>query len=152
MRQEAHKNGVTLNRTQYGFSLLESLTVLALTGIILAISAPQVSDISRRLSLKGEASAVRLFLERCLSFSLAARRTVQVAISQSDLSAATEDGTQLFNHKLKQGVTFSGDLTARDPLTFYQTISASPKTLTISKGSLSCSIIVSLRGRIRFSC
>ena len=152
MKQKPTQNKFTAHTTQHGFSLLESLTVLAFTGVILAISIPKASDISRRLNLKSEASSIRLFLERCLSFSLSSRRTVQVAVNQSDLLAATEDGIPLFSYKLKQGVTFTGNLNARDPLFFYQTISASPKTLTINKGSLSCSIVISLRGRIRFTC
>jgi prepilin-type N-terminal cleavage/methylation domain-containing protein len=152
MKQKVAQSKFTPTRIQRGFSLLESLIVLAFTGVILAISIPQASDISRRLNLKSEASSIRLFLERCLSFSLSSRRTVQVAVNQSDLLASTEDGTPLFSYKLKQGVTFTGNLTAREPLFFYQMISASPKTLTINKGSLSCSIVISLRGRIRFTC
>jgi type II secretory pathway pseudopilin PulG len=136
-------------RDSLGFSLTETLFVVAITGMLIAASVPKISDIANRLVLRSEASSIRLFLERTFNFSLASRETIKVALNSGELIAAMRDNTPLFSYRLKGGISLAP---VSSPLIFYPTIAASPQTLLLKKGQSSCSVIISLRGRIRFSC
>jgi hypothetical protein len=70
-------------------------------------------------------------------------------INSNELVAAMRDNTPIFSYRLKSGTSLAP---VSSPLIFYPTIAASPQTLLLKKGLGSCSVIISLRGRVRFSC
>lgn len=135
-----------------GFSLLEALGTISIISTLATIAVPQINAQVKRLALRSEASSLRLFLERCSAYALTVRSPVEVALSPSTLSAQRQDGSLLGTCTLQNGVTLAPLAGGATSLLFYPSISASPGTLVLNKGEISCSVIVSLRGRIRFVC
>lgn len=140
-----------------GFSLLEALVTISIISVLATIAVPQVSAQSKRLALRSEASSLRLFLERCSAYALTVRSPVEVVLSPRNLSPSTlsaqhQNGPLLGNYTLQNGVTLEPLAGGATSLLFYPSISASPATLVLNKGGISCSVVISLRGRIRFVC
>lgn len=125
---------------------------MSIIGLLAALAVPQVSAYITRLTLRSEASSVRLFLERCSALALTARTQVNVAVSSTALAAQHLNGALIGTYTLQKGVTVNPLAGGATSLLFYPSISASPATLELSKGGRSCSIVISLRGRIRFVC
>lgn len=135
-----------------GFSLIETLVTVSILGILTALAAPQFSSHAKKLTLRSEASRLRLFLERCAAYALASREPIEIKASRSILTALRPGRDQLGLHTLYHNTQLkmpSGDTTT---IVFYPTTSASPSTLLLTKGGVSCSIIISLRTRVRVSC
>jgi prepilin-type N-terminal cleavage/methylation domain-containing protein len=154
MRSERHQTpGLACAMCTYsGFSLVEALVTISIISILATIAVPQVSAQVKRLTVRSEASSLRLFLERCSAYALTVRSPVEVALSPSTLSAQHQNGPLIGVHTLQNGVILEPLAGGAHTLLFYPSISASPATLVLNKGSTSCSVIVSLRGRIRFVC
>jgi prepilin-type N-terminal cleavage/methylation domain-containing protein len=134
-----------------GYTLLEMILTLAvLTTIIMAL-AMRLSIISERLAVRTEAAAARLFLESSYGYALASQQTIRVQINPNSMISYLVDGTQLALHPVRQGVALAPASNHRTELALYPTLSASPASLSFSKGGASCSLVVSLRGRFRIT-
>jgi len=149
-----HKNAAHTRSTlgANGFSLVETLVMVSVVGILAALAVPHVSAQADRLTLRNEASALRLFLERSAAFALSSRLTVEVRLSGDTLSASQQGQGDISTHKIKNGIKLDPLSNSAASLLFHPTISASPLTLVLRKKQLSCSVIISLRGRIRAVC
>lgn len=140
------------NSCRNGFSLVEVLVTLGLISILASLAAPHLSAHAHRLVLRSEASAMRLFLERCAAYALSAQAPVEVALAKDSLTARHPGGAALGGHTLQHGATLEPLSQGESSLLFYPSISASPATMVLTRGGISCSIILSLRGRVRFVC
>lgn len=134
-----------------GYTLLEMILTLAVLTTIMVALAMRLSIVSERLAVRQEASAGRLFLERCYGYAIASQQTIRVKINPSSMISYLVDGTQLALHPVRQGVMLAPASTHRSELALYPSLSASPASLSFSKGGASCSLIVSLRGRFRIT-
>lgn len=138
--------------SQNGFSVIEALVTMSILGILTALAAPQFSSYATKLTLRSEASRVRLFLERSAAYAITSRETVEIEVSRTMLAALRPGGAQRDLHTLRHNTQLklpSGETTT---VLLYPTITASPATLVLTKGGLSCSVIVSLRTRVRIVC
>lgn len=137
-----------------GFSLLEILITLSLVGLAVTLAVPQFTSASNRLALRSEANSLRLFIERFGAYSLASKLQVNLKISSDSLSATIKDGQIIGTHSIKRGAQITLPMTngASSSITLYPSISASPTTLVLSRRGSSCSIIISLRARVRTVC
>ncbi|MFN4896360.1 MAG: Tfp pilus assembly protein FimT/FimU [Pseudomonadota bacterium] len=135
-----------------GFSLLETLIALSIVAVLTAVAAPHFANRTSALALQSESHRLLLFLERCSSYALTSRSTVEVAISSSTLSALQESKTVIAQHTIRHAAHLEPLPGGASSLFFYPSISASPATLNIIKGKLSCAVVISLRGRIRSTC
>lgn len=135
-----------------GFTLLETLIVLSITSIVIALAIPQFHTYTKHMTLRNEALKIRLFLESCAAYAIASRSTIEVLVSMTKLTAVQQGGDTLKQHVVRNGAELTLLNPPEIPLLFHPTITASPKTLTLKKIDMICSVIVSLRGRIRIAC
>jgi type II secretion system protein H len=138
--------------SQTGFSLLEVTTVLAIVGVLTAVAVPHLRSFTIYTYLRGESDSLRLFLEKASGYALASRQQVTVRLFETNLRATSDSGELLGTHTIKNGVTLRPDSAPERKLLFRPTISASPATVELLRNGRSCSVVISLRGRIRVSC
>jgi hypothetical protein len=55
-------------------------------------------------------------------------------------------------HRVQHGASLNLASSSSPPFYFYPTISASPATLVLTNNFRRCSVIISLRGRVRTAC
>ena len=142
----------TNRSTAAGFSLLEVITVLAICGVLVGIAAPQLRAFTTKTYLRGEAISLRLFLEKAVAYALASRQQVTVRLSDNKLYATTDSGDRIGLLSFRHGVTIEPSSIPNRSMVFRPSISASPATIDLQRGDLSCSVVVSLRGRVRVAC
>jgi prepilin-type N-terminal cleavage/methylation domain-containing protein len=135
-----------------GFSLLELSVCTAIVGIVIGIAVPHTLSSLNQLYLKGEATSVRLFIESAYAHALSSQQRVNVSLNQNTLQGLTESGEVIGRYSTRHSVTINPDSVSGRTLTFYPTIAASPATIQISRRGRLCSVIISLRGRVRVSC
>jgi prepilin-type N-terminal cleavage/methylation domain-containing protein len=135
-----------------GYSLLELVTVIAVLAILTASATPALVTLSYRTALRSEAAAVSLFFERAYSYSINIQERVDVSVLERRLVARNQAGTPLSDYALKYGVSVRDASTKERIISLFPSISASPQTVELSKGSQTCSVVASLRGRFRTTC
>lgn len=141
---------------QTGFTLIETLAALSIVGIVITVAIPQFNSHTTGLALRHEASALQTFLELSAAYALTARTTVEIRANSEGLgksiTATQSDGTLISTHRVQHGASLDLATSSTFPLSLYPSISASPATLILNKNSRSCSVIISLRGRVRTTC
>lgn len=135
-----------------GFSLIETLLVTSLLASLGAIAIPSLAGWMPRHQAQVEARAVQLALERAYAIAVTRATPVKVAISPKSVTATTTANSPLFAHHLRPPVTARIKGEQKEALYFYPSHTASPATITIENNSYLCSLVVSLRGRIRREC
>jgi Tfp pilus assembly protein FimT len=141
-----------LGYRENGFSVVEAVVTLSILSLLAAVAVPQFSAYTKKLTLRSEASRLRLFLERCSAHALTSRETIEVAVSRNTFTASRQGGGVTSSHTLLHNTYIKPDNNDEITLLFHPTISASPATLILTNGTLTCSVIISLRTRIRFVC
>ena len=135
-----------------GFSLIETLLVTSLLASLGAIAIPSLAGWMPKHHAQVEARAVQLALERAYAVAVTRGTSVKVAISLGSITASTASDTLLFAHRIRAPVTARIKGEHKEALYFYPSHTASPATITIENDSYVCSLVVSLRGRIRREC
>lgn len=135
-----------------GFSLIEMLLITSLLASLGAITIPSLAGWMPKHQAQVEARAVQLALERAYAIAVTRAIPVKVAISLRSISASTTSNTLLFAHPIRAPVTARIKGEQKEALFFYPSHTASPATITIENNSYLCSLVVSLRGRIRREC
>jgi prepilin-type N-terminal cleavage/methylation domain-containing protein len=135
-----------------GFSLIELLIVLALISALSATTFPAVAAWHSRHLLMLESEKLRLFLERARLMALTHDTAVAVRFKPPQLFASTGASTPNFSYTPRQGVSVKNKSEDLKPVIFYSTMTTTPTTLVVAAGAAECSVIVSLRGRIRNGC
>jgi type II secretory pathway pseudopilin PulG len=135
-----------------GFSLIETLITASLIGLMLTLAVPKFGARINRLSLLSETNSLRLFIERFNAYALTSRLTINLAVTSLSITASHQNGEEIGRLDIKHDAHLEPLPGSAKAITLYPTISASPTTITITKGNDSCSVIISLRGRIRSVC
>lgn len=135
-----------------GFSLIETLLVTSLLASLGAIAIPSLAGWMPKHQAQVEARAVQLALERAYTIAVTRAIAVKVAISPGSITATTPSNSLLFAHRLRAPVTarIKGD--QKEAIYFYPSHTASPATIAVENNAYLCSLVVSLRGRIRKEC
>lgn len=135
-----------------GFSVIELLIVLAVVSALGAITTPAVGAWHSRHSLIREGEKLRFFLERARLMALTHNTAIAVRFEPSHLFATASGTTPLFSFYPRNGVSVKNKSVELKPVIFYPTMTTTPSTILIKTALRECSVIVSLRGRIRNGC
>lgn len=138
--------------TIQGFTLIEFLVASSIISIIATSACISLQAYTEKLYLKREAVKLQLFLERFYATALTFRQRITVMVSEQNVTARDSTTKKLGESTFLKNTTC--ELPDANPLLLFlhPTITTSPKTITLKRGSSVCRVIVSLRGRIRVAC
>ena len=135
-----------------GFSLLDLLAALTLTGIALAACLPALSSLLTRRPLEQECRRLRYKLDELELRSAKTGRDYRVTLSATSYAALRADNDYpLFSRQLPAPLHIDLESGQDASIMFYGGGTADPATIRLGDGRNSCAIAVSLRGRVRFS-
>jgi type II secretory pathway pseudopilin PulG len=151
--QLSHTSSVTRTLVvPSGFSLIEAMAITSIISVTLALAIPQFRSQIAMLALRSETSALQIFLERNAAYALTSQSNVEITATGDILAASRHDGTSLATHRIRRGVQLDPLASSASSIQIYPFISASPATLVLTKNGRSCSVIISLRCRVRSEC
>ena len=135
-----------------GFSLAETLAVVALAGVVAGMGTMGVAELVRGAHLAGAARALGASLRLARGQALAGRGPV---VARFDAGRGTYEilddaGGLLAEHALPPGVVFAS-LPARARVTFGTLGTADNATVALAAGPRSRRVVVNQRGRIRIT-
>ena len=135
-----------------GFSLVESLAVVALVGVLAGMSTVNVAELVRGARLAGAARTLGAALRLARGQALAGLGPV---VARFDVAAGRWEivdgaGRRLAEHALPTGVVFAG-LPARARIAFGALGTADNATVALAAGTRSRRIVVNQRGRVRIA-
>ena len=132
---------------------LDLLAGIAILTVLLGISLPAVSSISKELKLNREALIIQSHLESLVSKSAEYNRKASIHLQNNSLYIIQEqeDEEIIYSHKLPDGfhLEFSPAVAA---IRFYSGGVCSPASFHLNNGANTCAFILSLRCRISLSC
>jgi hypothetical protein len=139
-----------------GASLLETLTVLAITTSLLGSVVAGAATTRRALMLRLESDRLRLLLERAYTLALtsdsAARVVVEGNLVEGTAVSLVRGDERLTSYRTNRSITLELPSHLGGALRFYPSHAASPATINLRASKDSCAITISLRGRIRTTC
>ncbi len=136
-----------------GFSLLESLIVIMLVGILISTASFTFGKISRRVSLKREGMRIAEILRKTVIRAKATQLTQKISLSSesiTEIRSAFGTTTEITT-PLAQGVALFVP-ESRESIIFTPSGITSGVTLALESNNQRCAIILSLRGRVVSSC
>jgi len=125
---------------------------VALLGMSFAIAAPGITRWLDGRKLYERAEELRISLERSYVAALSFREPIIVTFTREGSVFGTRGTTTIFNLPPQPGVTRTLKESGQTTLVFYPSGTATPGTILVRSKSRSCSLILSLRGRIRRAC
>lgn len=136
-----------------GFSLLETITAVAIVGILALMAVPRIGQALSRRDVAAARSEVSALLLNAKSEAVSRRRPVTFAVSttQSSISTLSPGGTSVFlraaNYGVERGVTAGpgGTLTVQPN---GLVLSGTPFVVRFQKGGVTDSLTVTGLGRI----
>jgi Tfp pilus assembly protein FimT len=137
---------------EQGSSLLEMLVCVALLVLSFAIAIPGAAPWLDSRKLYESTEELRLALEQSYVTALSFREPVTITFQQDGGVNGVRGATTVFEFPAKAGVTRTLKEVGQQTLVFHPSGSATPGTVLITSKSRACSLILSLRGRIRRAC
>jgi prepilin-type N-terminal cleavage/methylation domain-containing protein len=135
-----------------GLSLIETLLALSIISSLAALALPSLAGWIPQHSVRREARAVQLLMERAYALALTRAAPVAVSISPGMIAATVGPSPPVFTYHLRSPVTARFKGNEKGPLVFYPSHTASPATILIEGPTYLCSVVLSLRGRTRREC
>ena len=137
-------------RFQIGATLLELCVGLAITGALMGVSLPAWREL-RRFQVIREARALEHRLRGAVGAAFAAHADAEVRVTAQEIAFRYPAGA-VVQHRVDSSIAIT--LTAAHPqlLTIFGQGSATPGTIRLTSGSVSCQITLALRGRVRRVC
>jgi len=134
-----------------GTSYLEILTVMALIAILALISIPSLPDQSTRRKLKYEADQLVQAIKDLTLYARQSERPAALYITSKGYRAKTAAATQLskITHTFPAIISGPAD---HQTVRFYLNGVSSPQSITLQSGELNCTVLISLRSRVRREC
>lgn len=134
-----------------GASLLETMAVLAITAVVAGGMVAAARSMRSSLMLRLESDRLRLALERAYALALMSEDSTRTSM-EGDRVSISKGSQMIMSYRTARGVKLEPPPHLNGTLRFYPSHAASPATITIRSGSNSCTVTVSLRGRIRTTC
>ncbi|MBX7137757.1 MAG: hypothetical protein K1X83_07205 [Oligoflexia bacterium] len=134
-----------------GSSLLELIGALLISAALVLLTVPRLSQLRERTFLRLAAEKLQLEIERAYLLSRLENSRIEIS-AQSDSISFSRNGKILRAVPLAKGLRLSFTNRRAGEIVFYQGQSASPATLMLSTGTSSCTLTISLRGRVKLQC
>lgn len=137
-----------------GFHLLE-LTMVLLTVTALAGLGVWSASALQAVRLRGEANALAARIQESMLRALQQEQDFVLELTREGyaFSPRSTDATPLFTHSLPRGMRVAGlEAGAKRVVRIYSSGTVTPETLTIETERMQCTIVLSLRGRVRLKC
>lgn len=135
-----------------GASIIEVTLSLALASAIFAAAIPSLYHIGSRQKVLNEATRVSSALEEAYLSALTHDSTVIASFIENHLDLSFGQAPRFLHLTPPPGVILRLQSSEQKQITFYPTHTATPATVLVQNGDFSCSLVVSLRGRIRRAC
>lgn len=135
-----------------GSSVLEALVCLALVAIQLAIATPGLIRWREARALYESTEELRLALERSYIVATGFHEAVTVTFERDGRVIGRSASLPVFDLPPKSGIRRALKEVGEATLTFYPSRTATPGTILVSSKTRTCSLVLSLRGRIRRAC
>ena len=135
-----------------GFGVLEVLLTLGITSALAAVVLPSLARWAQHRAVYQESERVRLSLERSYLAALSFETPVTLSFSGSSTEAHLENGGALFKLFHPENITVTLKSPEQKSLMFYPSHTATPTTIVIKSPYHECSVVLSLRGRVRSLC
>jgi Tfp pilus assembly protein PilE len=137
-------------RSASGTHLLELAIAMFLLSILAGVSYPALKAFSSASCLKQEARRIALLLSSLSMEALQSEQTVTFSLGYASYSITR--GIRQTTGQLQKNVSFDLASSTGALLSFYPSGAASPATLTFKSGDRSCTLSLSLRGRVNSNC
>ncbi len=135
-----------------GHSLLELLVCAATLALLNVGAVMGLASWRARHEVTETTQAIKDLLERAYIVAISQRRDVTVAFDSPSFIQASSGGQPLFSLTTRPTVTIKPKSPEQKSLSCYPTQACTPGTVLISSSAAQCSLVVSLRGRIRSVC
>lgn len=137
---------------EHGSSLLEAMVCVALLALHIAIATPGLFRWSESRKLFRVTEELRLALERSYITANRFQERVDVRFERDGSVIGLRGSNKVFALPPAAGITRSIKEVGQASVSFYSSRSATPATILVSSKTQSCSLILSLRGRVRRAC
>jgi prepilin-type N-terminal cleavage/methylation domain-containing protein len=134
----------------HGFSLPELLVTMAITLVLVVISVPSVVHLSAKHHVLQDLTLIRLTVERYINLASITGKEYEVRIRPPTIEVTTL-GHRLV-YRSRQIRSTLGRALEEKRLVIYPSGALSPVTVELHNARTACSLIVSLRGRVRSTC
>jgi type II secretory pathway pseudopilin PulG len=132
-----------------GFSILEVLILLFLTGIIFSVSFPALGAAVRKTEAQKQADAISAWLSTLHMKSLNMQKDLSVRLNNNELIAKDKNDKTIARKKISEKTTVR---LSSSQIKFFASGVQSPTTIYLSHLTISCRIVLALRGRITTQC
>lgn len=132
-----------------GFSLIDILVTLAISGTLLGSAIISIQRIGERHTLTQVTQRVRLVLEESYVNTLKTKIPTVLTIFPHHIKVATPTGSNARIVRFPTSVLLAPHNTEQTTVTLYPSFAATPRQIDITHGRSSSAIIISLRGRVR---
>jgi prepilin-type N-terminal cleavage/methylation domain-containing protein len=133
------------SQDENGFSLIELMVVLAVFGILVAITAPAVSGLLRSTRLSGAATTLEADIRYAHSLAGAQRKTFQICFQGTQYSVVqVTPAATLLTRTMPTGMACS----ATDTATFYPWGLSDPITITVGDSAHSAVMQIAANGKV----
>ena len=123
---------------------------MAITLVLVAISVPSAVSLSAKHHVLQDLTLIRLTVERFINLASITGREYEVRIRPPTIEVTTL-GHRLV-YRSRQIRSMLGRALEEKLLVIYPSGALSPATIELHNARASCSLIISLRGRIRSTC
>lgn len=139
------------NDSQTGNSLPELLVGLTLLGAVITTAGPFFSGILHNQRLRHEARKLQIRLEDAALRAKVEETPIRVSFWKNSYEIQKANNSKKYN--FPDYIQFiSSSLSFPLQVFLYPGGTASPKRIELQKGAQTCQVIISLRGRVRYSC
>jgi hypothetical protein len=132
-----------------GFSLIDIIVTLAISGTVFGTAIISIQRIGERHTLAQVTQRVRLTLEEAYITTLKTQIPTVLTIFPHHITLATPSGLNRRIVRFPISVLLAPHTVGQTTVTLYPSFAASPRQIDITHGRSSSAVIISLRGRVR---
>jgi Tfp pilus assembly protein FimT len=135
-----------------GYSLMETILCTGIISLSFTIALPSLWRWHANRQLFTTAEELRLALERCYVSAVTHQEPIKITVQEDGIVTGASTTRTLFTLTPPPSIAIKPRSSQQAELFFYPNHSATPGTVLASSPHGECSVIVSLRGRVRRVC
>jgi prepilin-type N-terminal cleavage/methylation domain-containing protein len=117
-----------------GFTLMEMLTVLAITGVLLAVAYPRFGHATASMSVRSSKQEIAAYMAQARAAAIANGRAASFVRSGNIILVALDNGTTLSTYASAQDLNQAFGVTLSNPAgTTTDTVRFDPRGLTVTQ-------------------